>query len=289
MKICAAAFCLLFLFSLFALTSFGQTRKPISDLFGSFSVTHYRSVLNSSHTSRPFAESGIKEIVPARFTARYAKWKSELLATEFGRNLWTRYEKHPEFQLKIVVTEDREFGAGTDDFKWNDRGELVGATVYLGKDLDKGVPDAIYYPVMNSLSGPQDEMNVEGTILASAKLAHELGHVGQTAETNGVLFQRQDELIAKYYKIFLKNGYDSNDPRLVELVNELGARPIEIWENREYWSEVSAMRFLVERLENDVSYCSVLRRIRSNLGNFAEMYRIRFYELNDPAIVASCS
>ncbi len=293
MKIFATAFSLLFLFNALVFTGSGLTKGPKSDPFISFSASQYHSfdplILSSIQSKLPLTDSGINEIVPARFTPRYSKWKSELLATEFGRKLWAEYEKHPTFQLKIVVTEDRKFGAGTDDFKWNDRGELVAATIHLGKDLDRGFPDAIYYPVMNSLSGPRASMNFDGTILASAKFAHELGHVGQTAETNGVIFQRQDKLIANYYKIFLKNGYNADDPRLVEVVSELGARPIEIWENREYWSEVSAMRFLIQRLANDGSYCSVLKRIRANVGNFAAVYRPRFLLLEDPAVAASCS
>jgi hypothetical protein len=87
----------------------------------------------------------------------------------------------------------------------------------------------------------------------------------------------------------LDNGYNTKDPRLVKLSSELGAKPIEIWEDREYWSEVSAMRFLVERLENDDLYCSVLKKIRRNLSDYASNYLARFDSLGRSDSEAQCS
>ncbi len=108
MKKCATAFCVLFLSSCFALTSFGQKESATSYSLRTFNQYHSFDPLIFSpiHSQLPFAESGIREIVPARFTPRYAKWKSELLLTEFGRKLWSEYEKHPQFQLsnKIPLT-----------------------------------------------------------------------------------------------------------------------------------------------------------------------------------------
>lgn len=268
---------------------FGGPRPKLPYYHSATSYNGFGSIIGlGGDVDLAISDSRIKEIVPKQYLQRYNKWKSELLATEYGRGLWSGYDADPRFQLKIVVIDERGFGAGTDDFKWSEDGTLIAATIYLGKDLDKGIPDPVYYPVMNSLAGPKVDSNVSGNILASAKFAHELGHVVQTAETNGLIFQRQNKLIANYYRIFLKNGYDSSDPRLVELVNELGARPIEIWESREYWSEVSAMRFLVERLEKDETYCHILRRIRLNVGNFAKAYRTRFETLNDSLAVSGC-
>ncbi len=224
-------------------------------------------------------DTGIKEIVPKSFRTRYDKWKSELLATKIGRELWDQYAKDQRFTLKIVVTNEKKSGAGTDEYKWNDQGELVGATIFLGKDLDRGFPDPVYYPVMNSLGIANGAPNISGNLLASTKMAHELGHVRFTSEANGKVFQRQNKLIANYYNIFLKNGHDTSDPRLVTMVEELGARPIEIWEDREYWSEVVALRYLVERMDRDSSFCNVLRKITSNLNNYAAGYKERFEQL----------
>lgn len=236
----------------------------------------------------PYADFGITESVPRDYLPRYRRWKADLLATEYGRELWARYENNRTFSLKIVVTGERRSGAGTDDYKWNDSGELVGATIYLGKDLDKGFPDPIYYPVMNSLSTAGSQSNIGASVLASAKFAHEIGHVNHTSQLNGKIFQQQNKLIAGYYKIFLKNGHNASDPRLIELVEQLGARPIEIWEDREYWSEVSAMRFLVQRLNKDTAYCSVFRKIKSNLSNYAVNYRERFADLENPEAFSLC-
>lgn len=223
-----------------------------------------------------FADTGIKEIVPLSLQPKYKRWRAELLATSAGRELWSLYENNPSFLLKVVVISDRGSGAGTDDFVWDDEGRLIGATVYLGTDLDKGFPDPVYYPVMNALEIAGEMPGQSGNLLASTKLAHELGHVKFTANANGKLIQRQNKLIANYYNIFLRNGHKTSDPRLITIVNELGARPIQIWEDREYWSEVVALGYLVERLDNGTAFCSLLRKIRSNLANYAAGYGERF-------------
>ena len=68
--------------------------------------------------------------------------------------------------------------------------------------------------------------------------------------------------MASYYKIFLNNGYKTSDPRLVDLAGQLGAEPIRIWEDREYWGEANAMHYLIQRINKEFFYCSVLGRIR---------------------------
>lgn len=234
-------------------------------------------------------EFGIKEIVPKAFRARFDKWKAEFLATEFGRKSWERYSNDKKFLLTIVVSSDRKFGAGTDGYDWNSNGELIGATVTLGKDIDKGFPEPIYYPVMNSLSTDAHLSDIGGGILASAKLAHEIGHVDLTSAMDEQTFARQNKLMDDYYQIFLDNGYNTKDARLVKLAEQLGAKPIEIWEDREYWSEVSAMRFLVERLENDDLYCSVLKKMRRNLSDYATNYLARFDSLGRSDSEVQCS
>jgi len=213
--------------------------------------------VNTVNTSAD-SGSGIKENIPAEFLDRYVKWKTELLSTDFGRSQWELYSNNDHFLLKITVDSDRKFGASTGDFKWNDKGELIGATITLGKNLDKGFPDPVYYPVMNSLSLLPDSVEAKGSLLASTKFAHELGHVDLTSRIDGKTIQQQDKLMNAYYKIFLSNGYNTNDPRLTSLVATLGRQPIEIWEDREYWGEANAMRFLASRSKKGSSICSLL-------------------------------
>jgi hypothetical protein len=255
-----------------------------------FSSLDYHSELffdSLSGETRLPGEFGIKEVVPKEYLSRYQKWKDELLATEYGRKLWDSYAENREFLLTIKVAGSRKFGAGTDDFEWSDDGKLVAATVTLGKDLDKGFPDPVYYPVMNSLSMQGELHRAAHSVLASTKMAHEIGHVGFTAHINSSLFRKQNKLMESYYKIFLGNGFNTRDPRLVALENELGGQPIAIWEDREYWSEVSAMRYLVEKLGNESFYCSVINKIRQNVSEYARNYKDRF-ELNNLGAKPSC-
>jgi hypothetical protein len=218
-------------------------------------------------------EHGIKEIIPADARQRYQSWKEELLSTEFGREQWTAYANRKDFLLTIVVSGDRKYGAGTDDFEWDDDGNLIAAKITLGKNLDKGFPDPVYYPVMNSLATYDRVYGIDGDILASTKIIHEIGHVNFTAATSAVVFQRQNKLMASYNNIFLRNGYNTSDPRLVALAEELGAKPIEIWEDREYRSEVGAMRFLIERIHGESFSCSVFSRMKRNIADYARNYQ----------------
>jgi hypothetical protein len=82
--------------------------------------------------------------------------------------------------------------------------------------------------------------------------------------------------MASYNNIFLRNGYNTKDPRLVELADELGAKPIEIWENREYESEAAAMRYLMERINREWFFCSVVGRMKRNIADFARGYQDKF-------------
>jgi len=220
--------------------------------------------------------TGIREGVAQDARQRYESWKDEMLATEFGRQQWDAYANRKDFLLTIIVSDDRKYGAGTDDFEWDDKGNLVAATISLGKNLDKGYPDPVYYPVMNSLATYDGLYTIDGDILASTKIIHEIGHVNFTAQTNAKLFQKQNKLMASYNSIFLRNGYNTRDPRLVALADELGAKPIEIWEDREYQSEVGAMRYLMERINGESFYCSVFGRIRRNIADYARNYQNKF-------------
>lgn len=266
-----------FVFVLFLLTA------PTASAAGFYCTGAMGNVRDASDTkhgsSATLSEVGIKEIVPADVRHRYEKWKEELLSTEFGRGQWDQYANNKEFLLKIVISRDRKYGAGTDDFEWDDNGKLISATITLGKNLDKGFPDPVYYPVMNSLATYDGLYEISGDILASTKIIHELGHVNFTAEANGKSFQRENKLMASYNTIFLKNGYNTSDPRLVDLAKELGAKPIEIWEAREYRSEVSALRYLMERMDREPTYCSIFARVRRNVTSYAREYRYSFEEV----------
>ena len=231
--------------------------------------------------------TGIKEVIPAEARQRYERWKLELLSTQFGRDQWNGYANRKDFLLKIVLSDERKYGAGTDDFEWDEQGNLVGATITLGKYLDKGFPDPVYYPVMNSLATYDGSYEVDGGILASTKIIHEIGHVNFTAEMNAKVFQRQNNLMASYNTIFLRNGYNTRDPRLVALADELGARPIEIWEEREYQSEVSAMRYLLERINGESFSCSVFNRMKRNIADYARNYHDKFEQLSSSGL-GSC-
>ncbi|MDQ4119985.1 MAG: hypothetical protein M3209_00775 [Acidobacteriota bacterium] len=234
------------------------------------------------------APGGIKEMVPVQYLERYLKWKNELLATDLGRRQWEHYSTNKNFTLIITVSTNKEFGAKTADYKWSDRGELIGATITLGKNLDQGYPNAIYYPVMNSLSRHSTSFGISGNILAATKLAHEIGHVNVTAETNGELFQQQNKLMAAYHKIFLKNGYNTNDRRLLELAEQLGGMPIQIWADREYRGEANAMRYLAERASKEKFYCSVFNQIKRNISDYAKSYEDRFGKIDEIVPPATC-
>jgi hypothetical protein len=221
-------------------------------------------------------DGGIKEDVPTKFRGRFERWKSELMQTAAGREQWERYANNRQFVLTIKISSSKGKGGGTDKYLWDDEGRFVGATITLGSDIDNGYPAPIYYPVLNSLSGEQAINPVSGNILAAAKISHELGHVIQTEESNVSQLQVQSNLIPKYTSIFLSNGHDVKDVRLVELAGKIGGTPMEIWESREYWSEVNAMRFLEERIRDENFYCRVFNRIRQNVETYAQTYAKRF-------------
>lgn len=221
-------------------------------------------------------EGGIREEIPNKFRERYERWKSEFLAAERGREQWNRYSNDKNFILIIKISEEEKQGAGTSDYLWNENGNLVGATIHLGSKIEKGYPDPIYFPVMNSLSIAKSNAKTRENILAAAKIAHEFGHVNQTAKTSGELFRRQNELIVEYNEILQKNNFDMKMPVLAKLKEELGGTPVEIWENREYWGETNAMLYLLDRIETENFYCPVVSKIENNIKSFAVSYEDRF-------------
>jgi len=225
-------------------------------------------------------DGGIREDVSAKYRERFDKWKAELLSTDFGREEWNKYADNKQFILTISIRGDREKGAGTDKLLWDDSGNLVGATITLGADIEKGYPSPIYYPVLNSLSTETTSYSINGKILAATKLSHEIGHVNQAAVENTNKLQLQNRLMPVYTSIFLKNGLDTKDKKLVDLATQMGGTPTEIWESREYWSEVNAMRYLKERISKEDFYCYVFNRIKLNLDTYAKDYEPRFVDLS---------
>ena len=222
---------------------------------------------------------GIREDIPTRFGERYQAWKREFLSTESGREQWQRYATDPLLKLTITVSRDNAEGATTGKYKWNDKGQLIAATIVLGFRLDQGYPNPIYFPVMNSLVPTGTANDVTGNTLAATKMAHEFGHVNRTAQVDGALYQLQTQLIPQYNKIFLSNGRNPNDPRLVELAQKLGGTPVEIWEDREYWGETNAMVFLRDRFTEERQRCPIFSRIRSRVDLYAKTYEQRFLEI----------
>jgi len=249
----------------------GSSEREVTD--------HARKSLAADSNSGRNKQTGIRELIPVDSRQRYQSWKDELLSTEFGREQWNFYASRTNFLLTIVVSKDRKYGAGTDDYEWDNEGNLIAATITLGKNIDKGFPDPVYYPVMNSLANYGGQYETNGNVLASTKMIHEIGHVNFTAETNAKVFQQQNRLMSSYNNIFLRNGYNTSDPRLVALADELGAKPIEIWEDREYRSEVNAMRYLVERMGSESFSCSLFSRMKRNIADYARNYRDRFDEI----------
>lgn len=221
-------------------------------------------------------DGGIKENIPTKYRARYDQWKTELLSTEFGKQQWERYAQDKNFVLTITVSGSKEKGAGTDKLLWDDTGQLVGATITLGGDIEDGYPNPIYYPVLNSLSSETTVYSISGRIVAATKLSHEIGHVNQAAAASMKVIQLQNKLMPEYNSIFLQNGLNSADKKLVDLASQMQGTPVEIWESREYWSEVNAMLYLTDRISKEEFYCFVFKKIRRNLDSYAKTYEDRF-------------
>src|SRR3982751_2337582 len=226
-------------------------------------------------------DGGIRLEFPDKYMDKFESWKAELLSTSFGKQQWDQYANNGSFILKIVVSDKKGKGAGTDKYQWDESGKLVGATITLGDELEKGYPDPIYYPVMNSLSAENTSYSISGKILAATKLSHEIGHVNQTSKANRPFLQLQNKLMPEYTAIFLNNGRDINDKKLVDLAKQMGGTPVEIWESREYWSEVNAMLYLEERISSENYYCFVFNKIKQNIERYAKDYEQRFDQYSD--------
>lgn len=246
-------------------------------------VADYHGFIGTSPKSadnlHPSKSGGIREQVPEKYAARYQRWKQEFLGTETGRQQWASYQSNPNFTLTVVITRDNPEGGNTGEYSWNEKGELVAATITLGCRLDKGVPDPIYFPVMNSLLLTETARNIGGKTLAATKIAHEFGHVNRTAKGDSVLYQLQVQLMPQYNQILMSNGRDTRDPRLIELAQRMGATPVEIWEDREYWGETNAMLYLRDRFADDDFRCLLFSKIKRSLNLYAKGYEERFLNI----------
>jgi hypothetical protein len=224
-------------------------------------------------------QGGIKEEISERYRARYDEWKNEFLSTETGRRQWESYTRNTRITLTITVANENQHGATTGKYKWNDAGELTGITITLGSEINQGYPDPVYYPVMNSLATSDAEHTTNGDILAATKIAHEFGHVNQAAGMDGKLYQLQNQLMPLYKTIFLSNGHDTHDPRLIKMAKQMGGTSVEVWEDREYWGEANAMLFLRDRVSEKSLRCILFARIKRTVEEYAESYAERFNQI----------
>ena len=235
---------------------------------------------------------GLREVIDDKYKSRYEAWKKEFLSTDIGRAQWEMYAHHPRLVLTITVGNNGKNtnGAGSGKYKWNDAGELVSATIVLGSQIDEGYPSSVYYPVMNALEPFESRQLIGGSVLAATKIAHEFGHVMKISSTSQDLYHLQVQLVPVYNKIFLANGYNVNDPRLVELAKKMGGNPVELWEDREYWGEANAMLFLRDRVAKEKFHCRLFGKIKRAVEEYAKDYEERFAEIaKSQGAIYACS
>ena len=263
-----------------------SVRQPDSNSFPlsypSLIAAYHGVTVTTDKSSRATAandQGGIREEIPAKYLPRYQQWKREFLATETGRQQWVAYQNNPNFTLTLVVSRDNPEGGTTGNYRWNDAGKLVAATITLGTRLDAGVPNPVYFPVMNSLLPTETTRRIDGQTLAATKMAHEFGHVNRTANGDSSLYQLQGQLMPQYNQIFLSNGRNAGDPLLLELARKMGGTPVEIWEDREYWGETNAMLYLRDRFAEDNFRCQIFSRIKRSLDLYAPTYEPRFLNI----------
>ena len=272
----------LFVFVLFSLYASGITAEKTAQSWDGARpalVADYHGAEAETFVSPSSDDGGIKEVIPVKYLGRYLSWKKDFLSTPAGRAQWALYDKNPQFTLTITISRENAEGAATGKYRWDSSGKLVAATITLGNRLDDGYPNPIYFPVMNSLMATESYLPISGNTLAATKLAHEFGHVLRTAQVDSHLYQLQAQLIPQYNKIFLNNGRKADDPKLVELVQQMGGTPVAIWEDREYWGETNAMLYLRERITENNMRCSLFNRIRQSVDLYAKQYEDRFFEI----------
>jgi len=217
-------------------------------------------------------DGGIREDIPEKYRERFDKWKIELLPTEFGRELWDRFAEDRSLVLRITISRAEGTGAWAGEYKRNRSGRLIAATITLGSELDTGYPAPVYYPVLNSLK----RASIDGTILAAAKLAHELGHVSQAADQDCELAQLRERLSVLYNTRLIRLGFNEQDKFLISLARQMGGTPEQISEEKEYSSEVFTYRYIESRIGGAKKFCRVVRQVRRNLRDEGRRYEPNF-------------
>lgn len=252
-------------------------------------VNSPRSAARSEFLATPAETGGIREVIPAKYQKRYEEWKAEFLSTDIGKAQWDMYAHHPHLVLTITINGNSK-GAGSGKYKWNDSGELIAATISLGSEIERGYPSSVYYPVMNALEPFESQRLIDGSMLAATKLAHEFGHVMKISSVPRSLYDLQIQLVPVYNKIFLSNGYNVDDPRLVDIARKIGGNPVQIWEDREYWGEANAMLFLRDRVAKEKFHCRLFGKIKQAVEEYAKDYEERFAEIaKSQGAIYSCS
>ena len=259
-------------------TSYGQRLLETANA-GTNGVATFHTVNPSRGNNvrnRESTTGGIREEIPDKYKKRYEEWKADFLSTDSGRQQWDAYAGNSQFLLTITMEPENRNGGATGKYKWDDSGRLIAATIVLGNSLDHGYPNPIYYPVQNSLAPYGSSFRIDGEVLAATKLAHEFGHVNRMSVTNSEMYRLQMQLIPVYNSILLRNGYKTNDPKLIALEQQMGGTPIELWEDREYWGEANAMLFLRDRFNKESLRCALFRRIERSVRMYASNYEDRF-------------
>ena len=232
---------------------------------------------NRIHSSPAGSGRGyIEESISEKYERRYRKWKKEFLATAAGRYQWETYAHHPTLILTITVSREKTTGASASKFDWDESGNLIGATITLGSNIDDGYPGPVFYPVLNSLKRLDGRKALARSILAAAKIAHEFEHINQ-ASAGGLVYRATNEMIKTYNKLFVENGHNTRDPKLLELAGKMGGTPVEICEDREHGAEIKAMSYLFERLTDD-ELRRVLANIKDTVNFFAVSFKQRYAE-----------
>jgi hypothetical protein len=127
---------------------------------------------------------------------RYEDWKTKFLSTEAGRNTWQKYADDKNFTLDIVVTDrgsdDKNKSAQVENFKFDAKGNFIGATMTLGNNLGgTGTINSSNYPVTSTL------VSADAHTLAAAKIGHEFGHL-EDFRSMGSTFYEQQTIIDAY-------------------------------------------------------------------------------------------
>lgn len=254
----------------------GLAAVPTTRALASMSLTAPRAGLEAMPAAVDQKAAGrVIEVIPSRYQKRYSKWKNEFLSTAVGRSQWDRYALDTSFTLTITVSHQQAQGALVDDYRWDDSGKLVAATIFLGDRLDSGYPNSINYPITCSLAPGNLPPEVRGTILAATKIAHEFGHLNRTMNMDGSQFRLQNRLMIEYNEIFNTNGHDVLDPRLLALEKAMDGTPVSIAQDRESWAEVGAIRYLQERLGRD-HHAKMPQPVRQAIEAYVITYPGRF-------------